>query len=99
MIVQNLLDNAAKYSFDWGSIFVSFDEKGIVVRDSGCGISQNHLWQIRDKFWQEDISRTDRKSFGLWLYLVKKLVDMHGWKIKVESEKGKGTFFNLIFHI
>ncbi len=56
------------------------------IKDTGQGIASKQIEKIRDRFRQEDTSRTDQNSFGLGLYLVKKLIDKHGRNIQVQSE-------------
>ena len=73
------------------------DAKSFIIQDSGIGIASEKLLHIWEKFWKEDDSRQDTKSFGLGLSLVKMLVDRHGWTISVQSKKQQGTTFTLLF--
>jgi signal transduction histidine kinase len=57
------------------------------------GISSEYLGKIFERFWQLEKTEQEGHSFGLGLYLVKKIVQLHGWKIHVESEVGKGSKF------
>lgn len=91
MILQNLLDNAAKYTKQNWKISVNLNEQKLSIQDNWIGIDNAQLEKIRDRFRQEDPSRTDQKSFGLWLYLVKKLVDKHWRKINIISKKWTWT--------
>ncbi len=97
IIVKNILDNAFKFTPDEWSIEVTLDKKKLTIKDSGKWISASNLDHIRERFWQADRSKTDTKSFGLWLYLVKLLVEKHGWKIAMSSKVGKWTVCTISF--
>ncbi len=97
-IIINLLDNAIKYSLQDGSIIITCEKlsEGLIISfiDKGVGIPLESLEFIFDNFYRVDKSR-DRKNggSGIGLHIVKKLVEMHGWSIRVTSEEGKGTTF------
>ena len=99
-IILNLISNAIKFTNSDGKIFVKVFNKGstvkISVKDTGIGISKNHLHNIFEKFYQVDksLSRSSEGS-GIGLSLVKSLVELHGGKISVESEVGHGSEFNI----
>ena len=101
----NLLDNAVKYSRENGEISVgcrqsnrinpaggleSFTE--VKITDSGIGMDEWTLKHIFEKFYQGDPARSDSGN-GLGLPLVKRIVDLCGGRISVQSEKNKGTTF------
>ncbi len=96
IIAKNLIENAFKYTEKW-EIEIILNNNEFVVKDSGIWIEKNNLDKIWERFWQEDGSKTDTKSFGLGLYLTKLLVEKHWWKIEVESKKGKGSEFRIVF--
>lgn len=93
---NNLFDNAVKFTSEGGSIRVSCKRENDMVRvgvsDSGCGISKEAQPHIFEKFYQADSSHTT-KGNGLGLALVKKIVELSGGNIRVESEPGCGTTF------
>jgi PAS domain S-box-containing protein len=97
-IMYNLIGNAAKFTPENGSISVNTkhidDDFYISVTDTGIGIPADSKKEIFKNFKQVDSSNTRRyEGTGLGLALVKAYVEMHGGKIWVESELGKGSTF------
>lgn len=96
-LVQNLVENAYKYTPDGGTIRVSLHRDGenavLTVADNGIGIEADDLAHIWDRFWQADPSRGTYSGSGLGLSIVKQIAEVHGGTIAVESEFGKGTSF------
>lgn len=99
-IITNLISNAIKYSPSGGTVRLKAWEESpdhivFAVSDQGIGIPSEHLNKVFEKFHRVD-NRDTRKAYGtgLGLYLVKHLVEaIHGGKIWVESEVGKGSTF------
>ena len=102
-IFQNLLGNAIKYT-PKGHIEIKISEDGdnkihIAVKDTGIGISEDYLKRIYTPFSQEDIGqKREFEGNGLGLALVKKYVEVNHAEIKVESAKGVGSTFTVIFN-
>ncbi len=101
-VLFNLLDNAVKYSKDEPLIVVGTENrKGFLVvsvKDNGIGISKEHVDQIFERFYRVPTGNVhDVKGFGLGLSYVKKIIDSHEGKIKVESTLNKGTKFIIYF--
>ena len=101
-VMLNLLSNAIKYTDDSGNIQVSLNKVNedviVSVKDSGVGIPKDKLELIFDRFGQaNDILSRRCEGSGIGLSIVKSIVEMHGGKIKVFSEIGKGTEF--VFNI
>jgi len=97
-IVYNLVDNSIKFTPHGGTVVVaaSLNENHveISVTDNGIGIPEEDIERIFDPFYQVDSSTTRRfGGTGLGLALIYQFIKMHGWKIWVESEPGKGSTF------
>lgn len=103
-IINNLLSNAFKFTPQGGRVTVSTKEMSldkkqfteIRISDTGSGIAEDKIDKIFDRFFQVDNS--DHRSFGgsgIGLALVKEFVDLHKWKISVESSLGQGTKFKI----
>lgn len=96
-VVENLLSNAAKFT-ETGRVEVSTssdtDGVALTISDTGIGMSETYLDQLFQPFHQED-SRLNRDyaGTGLGLALVKRLLDLMGGTIDVESARGEGTRF------
>jgi signal transduction histidine kinase len=97
-IILNLLSNAVKFTRQNGSIFVTVHQKDssvvISVRDTGIGIPEDKTEAIFKRFQQvDDVLANSCQGSGIGLSLVKSLVELHGGKISVCSEIGKGSDF------
>jgi len=99
-IIDNLLNNAAKYTPHNGRIAVSVrrekDEAVIQVSDNGAGIAPELLPHIFEMFEQANptLARTEG-GLGIGLTIAKSLVEMHGGHIAVRSERGRGSTFEV----
>ncbi|HYH75458.1 MAG TPA: PAS domain-containing sensor histidine kinase [Candidatus Saccharimonadales bacterium] len=100
MALENLVDNAHKYTYPEKNVEVlvtqSKDAVRIAVKDEGTGIAKEDMDKLFTKFSRIDnpLSASVGGS-GLGLYWVKRVIDMHGGSIAVESEVGKGTTFTV----
>lgn len=103
-IINNLLSNAFKFTASGGSVTVRLvvehnDNKStarIMISDSGIGISEEHQTKIFDRFYRvDDSSGKTHVGSGIGLALVKELVILHQWDIKVSSREGEETTFTL----
>jgi signal transduction histidine kinase len=98
MVLENLIDNASKYSTEGKLIEVKLTKMKrtfkISIKDQGVGINQIDLERLFQKFSRiENPLSNEVGGTGLGLYWAKKIIDLHGGKIKVNSKSGKGTTF------
>jgi len=97
-VVSNLLDNAAKWSPQGGTIHVGCEDEGelvaIQVRDEGPGIPEQDLPRVFERFYKGEASRAT-SGVGLGLAIVKHLVRAHGGTATVESRPGEGASFTV----
>ncbi len=101
-IVNNLLDNANKYSPEHPEISVATRNVAggveVIVTDKGIGLSKEAKKLIFDKFYRVHTGNLhDVKGFGLGLSYVKAMMDAHRGRVEVRSEVGKGSSFVLFF--
>ena len=97
-ILNNLIDNAVKYSPSEAHVEIDASSTAISVTDHGIGIAADKLPHIYDKFYRVPTGdRHDVKGYGLGLFYVKTMVEKHGWSIDVLSTRGEGTTFTIIF--
>jgi len=101
-VIQNLLENALKYSPARSEVTLEIraasEEIVLRVADRGIGIEAADLKRIFEKFYRagDEMTRRTRGS-GLGLALVKRIVDAHGASIRVASKPGEGTEMTIVF--
>lgn len=93
-MLTNLLSNAIKFNQKDGSVTVVLRRHLLSVTDTGIGMSTEAQKHVFDRFYQADASRAN-EGYGLGLPLVKRIVDLHRWKLELRSEPGKGTTFTV----
>jgi NtrC-family two-component system sensor histidine kinase KinB len=105
-VLTNLVGNAIKFTPANGTITVAAqlhkdkDELEVSVKDSGIGIAAENLDKVFNKFYQVgERASTDISGTGIGLSICKEIVELHGGKIWVESEKGSGAKFTFTLPI
>lgn len=98
--LQNLIQNAVKYSPDGGAIIVRVacdtTRASVAVTDSGIGIPPEALSQLFQRFYQApNVDPQHISGLGVGLYVVKEIVELHGGTAAVSSEVGSGSTFTL----
>ena len=96
--LDNILDNAFKYTPVGGSVRVSVSEYEMFVRidiaDNGIGISEDETTKIFLRFYRSPVV-SEEKGVGIGLYLAREIIEKQGGYIKVVSESGKGSVFSV----
>lgn len=94
----NLLSNAIKYTNEHGVVTVEVrrtpTELQVRFEDTGVGMSQDAISHIFERFYRQDKSRTIEGN-GLGLSIVKRIIDLHHYKIDVESQEDVGSVFTV----
>lgn len=98
-VVDNILNNAVKYSPDGGTITVKIEDnhRSVIVRitDEGLGISKQDAEKLFDRFYRVDKARSrEQGGSGLGLAISKEVIELHGGSIWVDSVEGEGSTFN-----
>ena len=88
--ITNVLDNAAKWSPDNGTVSVTLHEGVLKIHDQGPGISPEDAPYVFDRFYRSHEARTLPGS-GLGLSIVKRAIDRHGGEISVDQNQPLGT--------
>lgn len=103
--IRNLVDNAIKYSPDPVEICISAyglgdDWVALAVQDDGPGIDPVTMRSLFKRFSRgKNAGRASPNGLGLGLSIVKEIVDLHGGRVEVSSEQGRGTAFTIILPI
>ena len=100
-VIDNILNNAIKYSPDGGKITVSMktteDQMILSIKDQGLGIPKQDLPKIFDRFYRVDRARSRAQGgTGLGLAITKEIIKQHNGFIWAKSEYGKGSTFTIV---
>ena len=99
-VLQNLLQNAIKYSPKGGPVTLRVEQQGhevcVAVSDQGIGIPREALPQLFQRFYRAPHQATGGiEGLGIGLYIVKEIVTLHSGTIMVESTEGVGSTFTI----
>ena len=98
-VLNNLIDNAIKYSGDRVRIVMTYDADGLSIADDGIGIPAKSIPYLFNKFYRVPHgNRQDVRGYGIGLYYVKSILDKMGWHINVKSKEGEGSTFTIKFN-
>ena len=94
-VFANILNNAVRYSPEGSRVIIGVKRKRsrvvVLVEDNGMGIPKRQMKRLFEKFFRGDNVAKGTVGSGLGLYVVKRLLEAHGGKIRIESKEGKGT--------
>ncbi len=93
IIISNILNNAYKFTPEKWNISLSIEKNTIIISDNGIGISNEDQYKIRTRFWKK--STENNNWYGLWLYMVKLLIEKLWRTIVVKSKINKRTTFTI----
>jgi len=99
-LIHNIVWNFLKYAWNWTELQISIDAKRIVFQDNGKWVSKNELPYLFEKFYQWKKEKTwDAAKRGIWvgLSMVKKICDLHHWKVELDWGPQKG--FSITIYI
>jgi two-component system phosphate regulon sensor histidine kinase PhoR len=101
-LILNLVDNAVKYNREQGNVRVWVGERDkkacLEVQDTGIGIPEQHLDRIFERFYRVDKGRSKKTGgTGLGLSIVKHIAQLYGGEVRIFSEVGKGSRFEVLF--
>ena len=97
LVLQNLVDNAIKYTPEFGKIEIIIEKKGddfleVSVKDNGVGVPEEDKVKLFTKFFRAtNVMRMQTEGSGLGLFIARNIIEEHKGKIYVESEEGRGT--------
>jgi signal transduction histidine kinase len=91
-LLLNLLDNALRHTPKTGGVTLTAHASGFVVRDTGEGVSEEHLGHLGERFYRVDSARARTGGgTGLGLAISRAIAEAHGGKLELQSELGRGT--------
>lgn len=99
IVIQNLIENAIKYTPPGGQVTISLkhdtNNVELSVKDNGVGVSQEQQNRLFTKFFRAaNVIKMETDGTGLGLFIVKNIIEAHGGKIWFESKEGEGSIFS-----
>ena len=92
--ISNLIENALKYSQE--DVIIEINENSISITDKGIGISQENLENIFKKYYRAT-SNNWNNSLGLGLFIAKSILNVHNFKLEINSKIGNGSTFKIYY--
>lgn len=92
--ISNLIENALKYSQE--DVIIEINENSISITDKGIGISQENLENIFKKYYRATTNNWNN-SLGLGLFIVKSILNVHNFKLEINSKIGNGSTFKIYY--
>ena len=92
--ISNFIENALKYSQE--DVIIEINENSISITDKGIGISQENLENIFKKYYRAT-SNNWNNSLGLGLFIVKSILNVHNFKLEINSKIGNGSTFKIYY--
>ena len=97
-VVENLLNNAIKYSPGKSNVFINLkmqdDKVYVSVKDEGVGIGPNHMLKIFERYYRVEEHAIKFQGLGIGLFISSEIIHRHQGEIWAESEEGKGSTFS-----
>jgi PAS domain S-box-containing protein len=97
--LTNLIDNAIKYTPEYGTVSIRIACEGhetlVEVKDTGIGIKAEDLPHLFDRFFRSDNAKSHATGTGLGLAITKRIIELHGGRITVESQYQQGSTFSV----
>jgi len=90
MLIANLLSNAVKYNKELGEIIITIGKDFVSIKNTGVLIKNPD--KIFERFYREDQARSSTKGSGIGLSIVKEIIDLYGFKIRVRVQNGYNEF-------
>jgi len=99
-LVHNLIGNFLKYAGQGTTLTVTIWKNTLEFRDNGSGIKKDKVPFLKEKFYQgkeEKTGKIEERGIWVWLSIVHKIANVHGWKTKIQSDEWKGFLFKIQF--
>jgi signal transduction histidine kinase len=94
IVISNLVENAFKYSED--EVIIEFTHNELRVIDTGIGINTKDLQNITNKFYRVHANSWNN-SLGLGLFIVSNIINLHKFKLSIQSQENEGSTFSISF--